>query len=158
VKDLADWLYASALSQAIQNTPWVIPALQSVHILALSILFGAALMVNLGALGVIGRGEAGPAALCRRYVPWIWLALGVLAITGSLLVISEPERALSNPMFWTKLAVLALACGLTVAMARTSRERTVPAATAPARLLAIAGLAAWLAVIVCGRWIAYAIA
>jgi hypothetical protein len=154
MQGLTDWLYASSLSQVVQNTPWVIPAIQSLHILALSLLLGSAMMVHLGAFGLIGRAEATMGSLRSRYMPWLWSALVVLAATGSLLVISEPERTLTNSVFWVKMGLLLLAAGFTRMLVRLERG---PDDAAMLRAVAGVGLAIWLAVIVCGRWIAFAI-
>jgi hypothetical protein len=157
-----DWLYASSLSQAIQNTEWMIPAIQSIHIIALSALLASAMMVHLGAVGVIGRGEATIGGLCRRYMPWIWAALAVLAMTGGLLIVSEPERALGNSVFWIKMALLVVAVAFTVILARrggspAGAEEAVGDSPAGFKFAAALGLCLWVGVIVCGRWIAYAL-
>ena len=77
------------------------------------------------------------------------IAVVVLALTGALLIASEPGRALFRTVFWVKLGLIAVALAITAAHGR-DHGRGV------ARALALASLLAWIAVICAGRWIAYA--
>jgi hypothetical protein len=88
----------------------------------------------------------------------LWLAFGVNAVSGTLLLIAYPTKALTNPLFYAKLALVGLAVGLIYRIGRTvlrapDADRK-PVAT-PAKVLAVASLAAWLAVILAGRFLAY---
>jgi hypothetical protein len=94
--------------------------------------------------------------IARRYLPWLWSALSVLVLTGLTLVVGEPERSLFNPAFWSKMVLLLIAAGLTLANGRAARH--LPdgqAGSASLRVAAVIGLLAWAAVICAGRWIAY---
>jgi hypothetical protein len=77
----SDWLSSTSLSQAIQLNLGVIPAIQTVHILALSLLFAAALIL---ALRFAGRGLAAEPLhlLAARFTRLIWLMLVMLADFG----------------------------------------------------------------------------
>jgi hypothetical protein len=72
-RPFADALAATPLSVTLQNTAWVVPASQSLHIVAISIVFASAMLINLRLLGVGARG--GVAWLADLLVPWIWRAL-----------------------------------------------------------------------------------
>ena len=109
-----DWLAGTPLSTTIQNVSWIIPTVQTVHIVCVAIVIAAVFLVDLRILGVFARGQP-VAALSHRFLPWIWYALIVLLITGSLLVIGEPGRSLTNPAFIAKMLML-----LTVAASRGS--------------------------------------
>ncbi|HKR89926.1 MAG TPA: DUF6644 family protein [Phenylobacterium sp.] len=145
----------------IQSVSWIIPSLQTVHILAISVVLGSILLVDLRLLGLVGRGVALDAVV-RRFAAWLWWSLLVLAITGSVLVVGEPDRSLTNPVFQTKLVLVALAALATLAITRPVAGdpqfwTATPARLAAGRGLALVSLAIWLAVIIAGRWIAYAI-
>lgn len=145
----------------IQSVGWIIPTLQTVHILAISIVLGSILLVDLRLLGLVGRGVALDAVV-GRFATWLWWSLLVLAVTGSILVVGEPDRSLTNPVFQTKLVLVALAALATLAITRPvvgdpQFWTATPARLAAGRGLALVSLAIWLAVIVAGRWIAYAI-
>lgn len=154
-------LAETPVSVFIQSVNWIIPTLQTVHILAISIVLGSILLVDLRLLGVVGRGAALEAVI-RRFGAWLWWGLLVLATTGSILVVGEPDRSLTNPAFQTKLVLIAVAALATLAITRPVRRdpqfwTASPVRLAAGRGLAVASLAVWLAVIVAGRWIAYAI-
>ncbi len=161
---LAQFSQALAETQAsvfIQSVSWLIPTLQTVHILAISVVLGSILLVDLRLLGVIGRG-ATLEVVVGRFAVWLWWALLVLAVSGSVLVLGEPDRSITNPVFQTKLGLIALAVLATLAITRPVLRDPQFWTASPARLLAGRGLAllslgVWLAVVVAGRWIAYAI-
>ena len=65
-----DAIGATPLSQLLQNVRWLIPLIQSTHILALSLVFVSAAVVDLRVLGVAGRGQA-MTSLTHRFLPWV---------------------------------------------------------------------------------------
>jgi hypothetical protein len=153
------WLSLTDLSQTIQATEWLIPALQTVHILAIAIVIACALMVNLRLMG-LGAADQSIAAVAARFLPFLWASLPVLLLTGGVLIIAEPARALENPVFVFKmaclLAVMAMTLGCQIALARQpiAWERS-GSARLVARLIALSSLMLWVAIIFAGRWIAY---
>jgi uncharacterized membrane protein SirB2 len=159
VLGFAEWLQSTGLSAWIQATGWVIPTLQSIHIVTIGIVFIAILMTVLRIFGRV-HAEEPLGAVWERYSPWLWYGLIVLAFTGVLLVIGEPVREFSAISFWLKMVLLAVA----VASAIIFGRRFVPAALGAApgarfptstRAAAIATVALWLAIIFLGRAIAY---
>jgi hypothetical protein len=149
----SEWLSSTPLSQLIQSTSGAIASIQVIHILCLATLFALALNLS---LRVSGRGLiAEPlASLAGRFVPAMWVCLAVLALSGSLLIIAEPQRTVSNPVFYTKMILLLVAIGLTLWLAAVARrERTKPAAVHV--VIAALSMLVWSAVIVAGRYIAY---
>ena len=147
------------LSQYIQANGWVVPTLQSVHILAISIVLASVAMLDLRLAGVIGR-EQSMRTLTLRFYPWIWGALAVLLATGLLMVVGEPERELLNVLFWTKMVLIVAAVAATAPVRRMVEDRRFrdlpPGKRALIRACATASLILWVGVVICGRWIAYA--
>jgi hypothetical protein len=147
------WLESTALSQVIQTTSWAIPGIQVMHILCLATLFALALNLS---LRVAGRGlTAEPLrSLAGRFVPAIWICLCLLLVSGSLLILAEPSRTITNRVFYIKMSLLVVAIALTLwlaAVARREPER-------PTRLrVTVAALCmlVWTGIIVAGRYIAY---
>lgn len=153
------WLSQTALSLVIQEAPWIIPSIQSVHILALSMALSCAVMLDLRLLGLVGS-DSDRMASTARFLPWIWGALAVLALSGTLLVIGEPHRTLPNPVFQAKMAMLAAVLVVTPARQRTLTVDANSRLLVPARRLAmhamtILSLVTWVAIVCAGRWIAY---
>ena len=151
-------LYATPISTGIRETFGFIPTTQSLHILAIAVVVGSALVTDLRLAGVLATDET-PQTVVRRYLPWMWAAIVVLLVTGGTLVVAEPNRVLANPLFWIKMALVLFAFGLTLLFRypilhpQFQLEHVRWAALA--KPLAWVSLLVWIAVIFCGRWIAY---
>jgi hypothetical protein len=157
--DLSNWLSTTGFSQWIQFNFWVIPTLQTIHILAIAAVFGSAFMINLRILELAGRGRT-MTWTASRYLPWIWWGLPVLLLTGALLIIGEPHRELLNPSFWIKMILILVAIAATLWFQGTVRKNiafweTSHTKRVAIRICAVAAIVLWGAIIVFGRWIAY---
>ncbi|MEV4782967.1 DUF6644 family protein [Burkholderia sp. LMU1-1-1.1] len=154
------WLYESSLSALIRDVFWIVPTVQCIHILAIAVIVGSALVSDLRLAGMLATDEP-LAEVVRHYFPWMWRALVVLLLTGLVMGIGEPDRVLTNTTFWLKMALVATAFSLTWL---TRRPLLSPDAagggarwTRFVKPCAWLSLLLWICVIVCGRWIAYAI-
>jgi hypothetical protein len=155
---VSHWLAQTPISIYVQDTVWVIPTIQSVHILAIGIVMASIAMLDLRLAGVLGR-EQSLQGMTRRFYPWIWGALGVLLVTGVLMILGEPSRELLNFLFWTKMGLILAAVLFTMpvrSMLDDCRYRDlVPTRRRILRWCAFLSLLLWVAVLSCGRWIAY---
>jgi hypothetical protein len=153
------WLASTSVSQAIQTIEWIIPATQTIHIVAVAAVLTSALMIDLRLFGI--RWQDQPvAAVTRRFAPVIWWSLPVLLATGAVLIVAEPARALQNPVFFLKMSLLAVAVCITLAcelpMRKDSRFWEVsPGRRRGAQLIAAVSLPFWIGIVFAGRWIAY---
>jgi uncharacterized membrane protein SirB2 len=151
------WLEQTDFSQTIQSTPWIVPAVQTVHILAIATVLASVLMINLRLLGLVGPDQP-MERQSRRFLPVIWWTLPVLLVTGIIMIIGEPARSLKNPVFQLKMALLVAAIAVTALhQLRLTRGRLkpVPHQRGVALLIAIPSFALWTAIVFAGRWIAY---
>jgi hypothetical protein len=153
------WIDATPLSQWMQVTNWVVPTVQTVHILAIAVVASSALMIDLRLVGVFWA-ERPMKAVSSRFLPLVWWPLLVLLATGAIMVVSEPARSLKNPAFQLKMALLIAAVAVTALLQYLLRQnpkfadlRKGPRAAALA--VAIVSMLLWSAVIFAGRWIAY---
>lgn len=152
VADFSEALSATAASQFIQTTEGLIPSLQTIHIIAIAVLWASALMVDLRVLGTGLKSEP-LQAVADRFIPSIWICIVILLITGALLIVAEPGRTLSNPAFYLKMTSLIIAILVTLwlrSFARGSKPITALPVTG-----AIVSILLWVTIIVCGRYIAY---
>ena len=151
-------LYQSDFSTAIRSVDSLIPAIQSIHIVALAMLFGIMLILNFRLLGVIAK-EVTPAAIISRHSCWFWIAFGVLVITGFLMTVAEPNRVITNTLFWSKMGLIVAALVLFLVSKRSilahDGAKTVQSSSG-IKIIAVLSLCLWLAIMWCGRWIAYA--
>ena len=150
---LSRWLESTALSQVIQTTSWAIPGVQVVHILCLATLFALALNLS---LRVAGRGLVVESlrSLAGRFVPAMWICLGLLLVSGSLLIIAEPSRTITNRVFYIKMSLLVVAITLTLWLAAVAR-REVEKPTHLHVAVAVLCMLVWTGIIIAGRYIAY---
>ncbi|MGH6945492.1 MAG: DUF6152 family protein [Geminicoccaceae bacterium] len=141
-------LATSPLGRAMRGSLWLYPAANVVHVLAAATLFGMILVAHLRTLGL---GGALPAdAVVRFVLPWAWAGFALALASGPLLFAADPLVIAANPFFRLKLLLVALA-GLNALAFHLARCRGGRALRASAAL----SIAIWLAVLVCGRSIAY---
>ena len=159
LKDLSSWLAATALSHTIQTAGWIIPALQTIHILAVAVLFSSAILMDLRLWRLLQRDVPLP-EVARRFLPAIWPVLLILLLTGALLIIGEPRRSLLNTTFYLKMTLLVVAIVLTAGLQWSLAS--VPEfwekdwlRRLAARLTATVSVVVWCGIIFAGRWIAY---
>jgi len=153
---VSDWPFALWL----QSHFYAIPVFQTLHILAIAILFGSTLMLSMRVLGISGRDQSLADAL-RRHRRWIWSALLALLASGIVLLISEPVRNMINAIFWIKMSLLLLAIVFSLAFQRSIAARistwdVSSDGRVALRISAVAIVILWCAVMAGGRWIAYA--
>jgi hypothetical protein len=159
IDSLCKWLAGTAASATIRDVSWIIPAIQTLHILCIAVVISAAALMNLKLVRWTGPG-AEIAALDRRFVPAAWIGLVGLLLTGLILIVGEPARELKNFLFWTKMALVATVFSVTVAFHRSVLihpefwERS-PRRTAAAKCFGVVSMIAWIAIVCAGRWIAY---
>jgi hypothetical protein len=155
----ADVISATALSQWFQDQAWVIPTSQSIHIVCISIVFASAVLLSLRVVGIGASGRS-VSQLAATLVPWMYRALIVLLLTGSLQTYAEPLRQFVTPAFWFKMCMVMLAVILLNLFARSVRAdpgRWDSPAQRPValRVLALLWLGLWIGIIFCGRFIGY---
>src|ERR1700692_2035872 len=96
--DFIHWLGATPVSLLIQRVFWIIPTVQTVHILAMFVVLASMAMFDLRLLCLAGKSNT-LASLSRRFMPWLWGALIVLAVSGCILIVGEPKRSIGNVVF-----------------------------------------------------------
>jgi hypothetical protein len=156
VQAFAEWLQSTPVSTTIQSVSWIVPLLQSIHILMIGLVFISSLVIALRVLGRM-RADEPFAVVWRRFAPWMWGGLVVMAVTGLLLVIGEPVREFTTLSFWLKMTLLVIGITGTFFFGRALRPATGASAefSVAAKTGAIALIVLWLAVIFLGRAIAY---
>lgn len=151
-------LEAGSATQWIQQQAWLIPTLQSIHILAVAVVFASSLLFAVRLGGLAGSNDPISTA-ADRYLAWAWRVLPVLLLTGLIQITGEPVRELTNWAFWTKMALVALVVLAMSGLRRGLGGETFDQLAAPVRsrnrVAALLLVVALVLIIVAGRWIAY---
>jgi hypothetical protein len=160
LKQFAEWLSTTSLSIFIQNhNGWVIPTIQSIHIVGIGVVLGSVLMVSLRILGFAGMDQT-LRQTANRFGPWLAGGLCVLLATGILMVIGEPVRELVTFSFWLKMFLVAISTIIAIVFQLTLRKHERRWEDTLINRRSIKGLAIltfliWAGIIVLGRLIAY---
>jgi hypothetical protein len=157
--EFCSWLEETPLSQTIQSTTWLVPAVQTIHILVIAVVATSALMIDLRLIGVFGADQS-LKAVSSRFLPFIWWPLLLLLATGIIMIIGEPARSLKNPVFQLKMGLLVSVLILTCIYQFLLRRRSVLGDLTTDLHIVGTSIAAlsmllWAGIIFAGRWIAY---
>ena len=153
---LVSWIETLGLHDKMQTVEWAVPAVQTVHILAIAAVFSSSLVLALRTAHVSGI-DWSPARWGQRLNAWVGTGLGILLLSGALLIVGEPKRSLLSGSFQLKMMLLLAAIAVFLALGYRLRRLDPPdRATWVERVLAALLVLLWCAIIACGRWIAYA--
>ncbi len=149
----------SPFSLAMATSPWVVPTMQSIHIVSIAIIFTSILVITMRVLGVAWAGVSIRSTVVR-FAPWAWVSLTFLALTGIVLILAEPIREIMALSFWIKMILIAI--GITVSVRFLNYVRRNEAFASPEQQAdsglkrnALLTLVMWIAIIFLGRFIAY---
>jgi hypothetical protein len=158
LNDFAVWLSTTLPSVFIQNHQvWMIPVIQSLHIVGIGIAVGSTLMMALRVLGRAGMDQT-VLAIQRRFGPWLTGALCLLLASGGLLIVAEPVRELVTLSFWLKMALVAVLTVLAAMFQASVRRREWELALVRRRSVWLAAVLIFVVlgcIIILGRLIAY---
>lgn len=149
---------ATPVAQAMRTDLWLYPSVEIVHIVGIVMLVGAVTMFDLRLLGFSKNLPVKP--LARHLLRWSVVGLLLVVPAGLLMFSAHPADFTGNPVFLLKLGLI-VAAGLNAALfhvgtyrAAEDWERGVDAPLM-AKLHALISIGLWIAVISCGRLLAY---
>lgn len=141
----------SPLGQVMQKSKWDFAIVEMVHLLALTILGGSVLIVDLRLLGVVLRRESAP-AIGRDLSRLLLGSLVLMILSGIALVSEEALKCFYSPAFRWKMALLAVAVLFYFTLHRQALLSTrTGEPTLWSRIAAVLSLTLWLGVGVAGR-------
>ena len=155
VMDYFIWLEETGFSIWMRESGPAFFSSLVLHSLSMAMVVGVNVAIALRILGVAGRV---PVSAMARFTPVAYWGLAVVLISGGLLLVAYPTKALTNPVFYFKL--LAVIAALFIARGwekRLLRDAVYDTIRLPkkARLVAMASLVLWAAAITSGRLLAY---
>lgn len=157
--ELCQWINDTTIGTEIRESIWVFPIVETIHVLAITLMAGTIAIVDLRLLGVIFQNER-VTKVIRQILPLTWLGFVVMFITGGLLFWAGAAKLYSNPAFRIKLLLLFLA-GINPLIFHLTTYRNVaqweslPQVPVRARMTAAFSLILWSGIIITGRAIAY---
>jgi hypothetical protein len=136
--------------QGLAGHPWAYPALEVVHICGIALLLGNLVLLE---MRVFGRGAALPVAdLARLSLGIAAVGFAVAAATGLTMFATNALELIANRAFQLKMLLL-LAAGCNAAAFHT--RGSLMKLDTVARWQMVLSTAIWIAVVCCGRWMAY---
>jgi hypothetical protein len=151
------WIETSAFSTWLTESPslWAFPFVLILHTWGLAFLVGANVVLDVRVLGLV---PDVPLRSLERYFLVMWIGFWINAASGVLLLIAYPTKALTNPLFYLKLVLIAVAFASALRIRRHLRDApadTTPRDAARLKTLAAISLACWAAAVPAGRLLAY---
>jgi len=157
--DLVSYFEDSALADNIRENDLLFPLIESVHVLAICLVVGSILVVDLRLLGLASINRP-VSRVSNGILPLTWSAFAIAVASGGLLFISNATKYLANGYFVAKI-LLICAAGLNMAIFHAIGATDMPKweneKTLPRRVQLAGGLSIllWVSVVTCGRWIGF---
>jgi len=85
------WCEKTHLGLWIKNGTWTFATIETIHIMALAVLLGTLVVVDLRLLG-FGMLRQSPSYLAQLMAPWTYGTLVVMVLTGICMFVSEANR------------------------------------------------------------------
>ena len=142
----------TALSLAIRDSLWMVGVINAMHLLSVVMFVGAVLIVDLRLLGP--EADDPPLSqVARDAHPWLIAGLIGLTVTGIPQMMTNALREYHSYLFWTKMAILAVALIYTFTLRRTVTQATTPVAPSARKAVGVVSIALWVAVLIPARLI-----
>jgi hypothetical protein len=159
IMDFLQWLNDSPMAETIRDSVWIFPALETVHVIAIVIVVGSIMRLDLRLAGLVWRSRP-VTEVSDEMLPYTWISFVIATIFGLLLFASKPIVYLQMPFFDVKMILIILA-GLNMLLfqhvtfkgvAKWDRSPVPPTAV---RFAGSLSLAFWVSVVICGRLIGF---
>ncbi len=148
-----EWCEATGIGRTIRESLWMVPVLEAIHLVGLSVLGGALLVVDLRLLGW-GLKDGTIAQLNRHARPWLLGAVALMLATGVLLFLSEAIKCYYNTAFWVKITTLPVALVFSLVIKNRFAQKAMYT-SAGSQWLGTADILLWFIVAAGGRWIGF---
>lgn len=150
------WLEQTGLSVWVRESisMFAFPGILTLHTIGMAFLVGTTAAFSLRVLGFAPRV---PVEEMLKFVPVVWFGLILNAVSGVVLLMGYPTKALTNPVFYLKLACIALALTVVRALGQRIANPEPGHATGWNRngVLASLTLGLWAVSVTAGRMLAY---
>ncbi len=144
----------TAFSVWLRDSPSLLalPFVLILHTVGLAFLVGTSVALASRTLGVAA---AIPLGSLARYRQVLWAGFWLNAASGVALLVAYPTKALTNPLFFWKLALIAAALAALAPVLRSLARGNERDGSPWCKLGAVVSLLCWAASITAGRFLAY---
>ena len=149
-----EWCDSTGIGRTIRNSRVLFPIIESVHLLALTVLLGALLVINLRMLNAGLRRQSRP-VVARSLGPLTLWGLVVMVITGVLLFCSEAMKCYESPPFRIKILALLAAILFQWTVVRPRINSPADQSSVSRITIAVTSTILWFGVAVAGRAIGF---
>ena len=117
------------------------------HYISVFLTIGSMVIINLRILGLAGKNQT-VSAVTDFYAPWMWIGLGVLFCTGSLMLAGDAPLFCTNGSFGFSMLVTLVAAATGVFIRKRAPAWDRPSGTPwRAKLLAVLSILLWVGAI-----------
>ncbi len=134
----------------LKTNPYAYPSLEIVHIIGIALVFGTLWIIDMRILGLMRHFDVNQ--LCKHVIPWTIVGFLLVAVTGLTMFVSRAGDLINNLAFVVKICLI-FAAGTNAAMLHA--RGAIDATKVLTKAQAVLSILIWVAVIACGRWIAY---
>jgi hypothetical protein len=159
IAQLAAWLEQSSLGVAIAESDWLFPIIETVHVIAIALVVGSIVTLDLRLLGFAWRKRA-VTEVAADVLPLTWICFVVAVIAGALMFVSAAQKYIHDLPFQLKMVLLILAGvnmavfhSLTYAKVQVWNHQT--RTPRGARIAAALSLLFWISIVGCGRLVGF---
>jgi hypothetical protein len=139
----------------IRDSQYGMPAVQSVHLVGLTVLLAAVLVLNLRLAGVAMK-DSPLDWLARQLRPWTSGGLALVILSGVLIFVGTPAKYLASNPFRVKMVALGVAMLFQFGVLRSFvASDAAPRSKAVNLIVAVLSLTLWFTVGWAGRAIAF---
>jgi hypothetical protein len=145
----------SALGHYMQTSVWGFAVIETIHLLALAVLGGSVLIIDLRLLGVLFRHESAQ-TISRGLIRLVVGSLLIMILSGIAMVSEEALKCYYSPAFRWKMALLATVVIFWLTLHRKAlRQADGDLPTLWSRTASVLSLTLWFGVGVAGRAIGF---
>jgi len=152
------WPIAAAMRGERPGTEWLFPIIETLHVMALTIMVGSIAMIDLRLLGIASRNSS-VSRLSDEVLPWTWTAWCVAAVFGTLMFMSKAHTYAGNLQFRLKFVCMGLAAiNMLIFHFGAYRQVARWESDEPPMSAKVAGavsMSLWIGVVFFGRWVGF---
>ena len=125
----------------------------TLHSLAMALVVGINLAIAFRLLGIVPSFALKP---LMRFYQMHWIAVILIFLSGLALLLAYPAKALTNPVFYAKFAMLSVGLMIASKLQNLIRTRSENELNSKAvKLAALTSIFVWVGTITTGRFLAY---